>query len=109
SSVDFVPTEFGVSLAETPGFLKAPGSAPVNIAIAVSRLGRRSAFVGKLGGDNEFGHMLAGMLRKNGVADEGINFDGDREFMFYQNPSVDMLLHPDELNLEFNFDSPMDL
>ncbi|VVA90149.1 unnamed protein product [Arabis nemorensis] len=112
--IDFVPTESGVSLSESAGFLKAPGGAPANVAIAVSRLGGRAAFVGKLG-DDEFGHMLAGILRKNGVEDKGINFDkgartalafvtlrsdGEREFMFYRNPSADMLLRPDELNLE---------
>ncbi|KAM3702471.1 fructokinase-2 [Castanea sativa] len=112
--IDFVPTVSGVSLAEAPGFLKAPGGAPANVAIAVSRLGGKSAFVGKLG-DDEFGHMLAGILRENGVVDEGINFDkgartalafvtlradGEREFMFYRNPSADMLLTPDELNLD---------
>ncbi|KAH0916776.1 hypothetical protein HID58_031222 [Brassica napus] len=112
--IDFVPTESGVSLAESPGFLKAPGGAPANVAIAVTRLGGRSAFVGKLGGD-EFGHMLAGILRENGVDDTGVSFDkgartalafvtlrsdGEREFMFYRNPSADMLLRPDELNLE---------
>ncbi|KVI00467.1 fructokinase-2 [Cynara cardunculus var. scolymus] len=112
--IDFVPTVSGVSLAEAPGFLKAPGGAPANVAIAVSRLGGKSAFVGKLG-DDEFGHMLAGILKENGVCGEGINFDkgartalafvtlkadGDREFMFYRNPSADMLLTPDELNLE---------
>ncbi|XP_023922013.1 fructokinase-2 [Quercus suber] len=112
--IDFVPTESGVSLAEAPGFLKAPGGAPANVAIAVSRLGGKAAFVGKLG-DDEFGHMLAGILRENGVVDEGINFDkgartalafvtlradGEREFMFYRNPSADMLLTPDELNLD---------
>ena len=112
--IDFVPTQSGVSLAESAGFLKAPGGAPANVAIAVTRLGGRAAFVGKLG-DDEFGHMLAGILRENGVEDKGINFDkgartalafvtlrsdGDREFMFYRNPSADMLLRPDELNLE---------
>lgn len=112
--IDFVPTVSGVSLAEAPGFLKAPGGAPANVAIAVSRLGGKAAFVGKLG-DDEFGHMLAGILRENGVVDEGINFDkgartalafvtlradGEREFMFYRNPSADMLLTPDELNLD---------
>ncbi|XP_010475323.1 PREDICTED: probable fructokinase-3 [Camelina sativa] len=112
--IDLVPTVSGVSLSESPGFLKAPGGAPANVAIAVSRLGGRAAFVGKLG-DDDFGHMLAGILRKNGVADQGINFDkgartalafvtlrsdGEREFMFYRNPSADMLLRPDELNLE---------
>ncbi|XP_027344264.1 fructokinase-2 isoform X1 [Abrus precatorius] len=112
--IDFVPTVSGVSLAEAPGFLKAPGGAPANVAIAVSRLGGKSAFVGKLG-DDEFGHMLAGILKENGVRSDGITFDqgartalafvtlradGEREFMFYRNPSADMLLQPEELNLE---------
>lgn len=112
--IDFVPTVSGVSLAEAPGFIKAPGGAPANVAIAISRLGGRAAFVGKLG-DDEFGHMLAGILKQNGVSAEGINFDtgartalafvtlrsdGEREFMFYRNPSADMLLRPDELNLD---------
>ncbi|CAL1361941.1 unnamed protein product [Linum trigynum] len=112
--IDFVPTVSGVSLAEAPGFLKAPGGAPANVAIAVARLGGKAAFVGKLG-DDEFGHMLAGILKENGVIGDGINFDkgartalafvtlkadGDREFMFYRNPSADMLLQPEELNLE---------
>ncbi|KAL6293877.1 hypothetical protein ACE6H2_002019 [Prunus campanulata] len=112
--IDFVPTESGVSLAEAPGFLKAPGGAPANVAIAVARLGGKAAFVGKLG-DDEFGHMLAGILKQYGVTGEGILFDqgartalafvtlradGEREFMFYRNPSADMLLRPDELNFE---------
>jgi fructokinase len=84
------------------------------MAIAVSRLGGRAAFVGKLG-DDEFGHMLAGILKENGVSGDGITFDkgartalafvtlradGEREFMFYRNPSADMLLTPEELNLD---------
>lgn len=112
--IDFVPTVSGVSLAEAPGFLKAPGGAPANVAIAVARLGGKAAFVGKLG-DDEFGHMLAGILKENGVSADGINFDqgartalafvtlrsdGEREFMFYRNPSADMLLKPEELNFE---------
>ncbi|XP_020223313.1 fructokinase-2 [Cajanus cajan] len=112
--IDFVPTVSGVSLAEAPGFLKAPGGAPANVAIAVARLGGKAAFVGKLG-DDEFGHMLAGILKENGVRGDGITFDegartalafvtlradGEREFMFYRNPSADMLLRPEELNLE---------
>ncbi|GLU04891.1 hypothetical protein SLE2022_220190 [Rubroshorea leprosula] len=112
--IDFVPTVSGVSLAQAPGFLKAPGGAPANVAIAVTRLGGRSAFVGKLG-DDEFGNMLADILKQNGVSGDGICFDkgartalafvtlradGEREFMFYRNPSADMLLRPDELNLD---------
>ncbi|KAI9092524.1 hypothetical protein K1719_027652 [Acacia pycnantha] len=62
--IDFIPTVSSVSLAESPGLLKALDGAPANVAIAVSRLGGQAAFVGKLG-DNEFGHILAGILKQN--------------------------------------------
>ncbi|GLJ39569.1 hypothetical protein SUGI_0808460 [Cryptomeria japonica] len=110
--IDFVPTVGEVSLAEAPAFVKAPGGAPANVAVAIARLGGQSAFVGKVG-DDEFGHMLASILRENKVMDQGIRFDsnartalafvtlkvdGEREFMFYRNPSADMLLHESELD-----------
>ncbi|XP_077231174.1 uncharacterized protein LOC143864181 isoform X2 [Tasmannia lanceolata] len=103
----------GVSLAESSGFLKAPGGAPANVAVAVSRLGGNSAFIGKFG-DDEFGHMLVDILKENNVNTDGVCFDsdartalafvtlkknGEREFMFYRNPSADMLLEESELNL----------
>ncbi|ONK56856.1 uncharacterized protein A4U43_C10F13810 [Asparagus officinalis] len=59
--------------------------------------------------------MLANILKDNGVIDGGICFDsgartalafvtlradGEREFMFYRNPSADMLLTEAELNLD---------
>jgi fructokinase len=112
--IDFVPTVAGVSLAEAPAFVKAPGGAPANVAIAVARLGGAAAFAGKLG-DDEFGRMLAAILRDNGVDDSAVVFDagartalafvtlradGEREFMFYRNPSADMLLTADELNVD---------
>jgi fructokinase len=58
--------------------------------------------------------MLAAILRENGVDDSAVVFDagartalafvtlradGEREFMFYRNPSADMLLTADELNV----------
>ncbi|XP_010529703.1 PREDICTED: probable fructokinase-5 [Tarenaya hassleriana] len=110
--IDFVPDTAGVSLAESTGFLKAPGGAPANVACAISKLGGQSAFIGKFG-DDEFGHMLVDILKKNGVNSEGVCFDpnartalafvtlkknGEREFMFYRNPSADMLLDESELN-----------
>lgn len=111
--IDFVPDVAGVALAESTGFLKAPGGAPANVACAITRLGGASAFVGKFG-DDEFGHMLVDILKKNGVNSDGVCFDpnartalafvtlkkdGEREFMFYRNPSADMLLKESELNV----------
>ncbi|KAH9623459.1 hypothetical protein KSS87_001905 [Heliosperma pusillum] len=51
-------------------------------------MGGAAGFAGKLGA-NEFGWMLAGILKENGVNAE-----------LKGNPSADMLLRPDELNLD---------
>ncbi|XP_014513118.1 probable fructokinase-5 [Vigna radiata var. radiata] len=111
--IDFVPDTSGVSLAESNAFIKAPGGAPANVACAVAKLGGNAAFIGKVG-DDEFGKMLVDILRKNKVNTDGICFDteartalafvtlrkdGEREFMFYRNPSADMLLAESELNM----------
>ncbi|PIA49899.1 hypothetical protein AQUCO_01300556v1 [Aquilegia coerulea] len=111
--IDFVPTVGGVSLAEAPAFKNAPGGAPANVAVGISRLGGKSAFIGKVGED-EFGYMLADILKQNNVDNSGVRFDpnartalafvtlradGEREFMFFRNPSADMLLCESELNL----------
>lgn len=111
--IDFVPDVAGVSLAESKGFIKAPGGAPANVACAITKLGGSSAFLGKVG-DDEFGRMLVDILKQNGVNSEGVCFDqhartalafvtlkhnGEREFMFYRNPSADMLLKESELNM----------
>ncbi|KAK1425229.1 hypothetical protein QVD17_20576 [Tagetes erecta] len=110
--IDFVPTVSGVSLAEAPGFKKAPGGAPANVAVGVSRLGGSAAFLGKVG-DDEFGYMLSNILKQNNVDNSGMKFDkhartalafvtlradGEREFMFFRNPSADMLLTEAELD-----------
>lgn len=112
--IDFVPTINGLSLAESPAFKKAPGGAPANVAVGIARLGGSSAFIGKVGSD-EFGYMLADILKQNNVNNKGMRFDagartalafvtlrddGEREFMFYRNPSADMLLEEAELDFD---------
>ncbi|CAD6339722.1 unnamed protein product [Miscanthus lutarioriparius] len=112
--IDFVPTVNGLSLAEAPAFKKAPGGAPANVAVGIARLGGSSAFIGKVG-DDEFGYMLADILKQNNVNNQGLLFDphartalafvtlrsdGEREFMFYRNLSADMLLEEKELDLD---------
>ncbi|KAF5732317.1 fructokinase-7 isoform X1 [Tripterygium wilfordii] len=111
--IDFVPTVNGVSLAEAPAFTKAPGGAPANVAVGISRLGGSSAFIGKVG-DDEFGYMLSDILKQNSVNNSGVRYeptartalsfvtlraDGEREFLFFRHPSADMLLHEAELDI----------
>lgn len=111
--IDFVPTVNGVTLVDAPAFQKAPGGAPANVAVGLSRLGVSSAFMGKVG-DDAFGHFLANTLSDAGVDVQALRFaseartalafvsltkDGDREFMFYRHPSADMLFTPEEVNI----------
>ncbi|HEY9699448.1 MAG TPA: PfkB family carbohydrate kinase [Trichocoleus sp.] len=112
--IDFVPTVTGVTLIDAPAFQKAPGGAPANVAVGLSRLGISSAFMGKVG-DDAFGHFLANILRDAGVNIQALHFateartalafvslkaDGDREFMFYRHPSADMLFTPEEVDTD---------
>ena len=112
--IDFVPTVTGTGLVDAPAFKKAPGGAPANVAVGLSRLGTTTAFVGKVG-DDAFGRFLAdtlaaagvdvGALRFTGDARTALAFvslraDGDREFMFYRHPSADMLLAPDDIDVD---------
>lgn len=112
--IDFVPTVGGLSLADAPAFKKAPGGAPANVACGIAKLGANAAFIGKVG-DDEFGYMLADVLKDQKVETKGIRFDaqartalafvtlradGEREFMFYRNPSADMLFEVNELDID---------
>jgi fructokinase len=109
--IDFVALENGVTVGEASGFLKAPGGAPANVAVAVERLGQRAAFLGQVGND-PFGYFLGDVLIAEGVETKGLRYtdkartplafvslgaDGERSFMFYRNPSADMLMTPDDV------------
>ncbi len=110
--IDFVATESGVTLAQSPAFTKAPGGAPANVAVGLARLGISSAFMGKVG-DDPFGHFLANTLQESGVdvsplvfspeartalAFVSLRADGERDFMFYRHPSADMLFEAGEVD-----------
>ncbi|MBI3912225.1 MAG: hypothetical protein HY320_15005 [Armatimonadetes bacterium] len=109
--IDFVADEAGVTLVECPGFRKAAGGAPANVAAGVARLGAPAAFVGKVG-DDPFGRFLQQTLAEARVDTRGMRFDpevrtglafvsltasGERDFVFYRHPSADMRLQPEEL------------
>ena len=110
--IDHVSTAANVSLAEAPGFTRAPGGAPANVAVAVQRLGLSAGFVGKVGAD-PFGDFLEHTLAAAGVETAslfrdpearttavfvGVWDDGRKEMCFYRNPGADMRLHPDEID-----------
>ena len=88
-----------------------PGGAPANLAVAASRLGASTAFVGKVGRD-AFGNYLRSVLEENGVDTQGLLEDskehttlavvsvdetGERSFSFYREPSADVNLKAEEI------------
>ncbi|MFB3894948.1 MAG: PfkB family carbohydrate kinase [bacterium] len=110
--IDFVATTADVTIGNAPGFVKAPGGAPANVAVGVAKLGHTSGFVGKVGED-AFGHYLAQVLSENGVdvtflkfeptarttlVFVGVRSDGNKDMLFYRNPGADMFLSPEDLN-----------
>ncbi len=109
--IDFVALETGVSVGEASGFEKKPGGAPANVAVAVAKLGQASAFLGQVGND-PFGHYLSDVLKAESVDVRGLRFsdeartalafvslraDGERSFVFYRNPSADMIMRPEDV------------
>ena len=110
--VEHVSTASNVSLAHSPGFIKAPGGAPANVAVALQRLGLQAGFVGKVGND-PFGEYLRESLADTGV-DTAFLFvdkearttavyvavwdDGRKDLCFYRNPGADMMLKAEEIN-----------
>lgn len=108
--IDF--TENGVSEQGNPLLEANPGGAPCNVLAMLSKLGRKTAFIGKVGKDS-FGEMLAETITDCGIGAEGLVFDenvhttlafvhkkpdGDRDFSFYRNPGADMALTASEVN-----------
>ena len=107
--IDF--TENGMSQQGNPILEANPGGAPCNVLAMLNKLGKKTAFIGKVGDDN-FGHMLADEVKKSGTDVTNLVFDdqvhttlafvhtkpdGDRDFSFYRNPGADMMLRKEEV------------
>lgn len=95
-------------------FEACPGGAPCNVLAMLNKLGRKTAFIGKVGRD-QFGRLLKETIADSGIETKGLVMDedirttlafvhtfpdGDREFSFYRNPGADMMLSEDEVDYE---------
>lgn len=107
--IDF--TENGTSSQGNPMMEANPGGAPCNVLAMLERLGKKTAFIGKVGKDM-FGNQLksaveeVGIDTRNLIMDEEVHTtlafvhtypDGDRDFSFYRNPGADMMLKKSEV------------
>ena len=107
--IDF--TQSGISEQGNPLLEANPGGAPCNVLAMLQKLGKSTAFVGKVG-DDMFGRQLrevagnAGIDLTNLVMDPAAHTtlafvqtfaNGDRDFSFYRDPGADMLLTAGEV------------
>lgn len=110
--IDF--TADGLSQQGNRLFEACPGGAPCNVLAMLNKLGKKTAFLGKVGKD-QFGIQLKKTLKELGIdtshllTDETVNTtlafvhtlaDGDRDFTFYRNPGADMMLTEEEIDPE---------
>jgi fructokinase len=111
--IDFVATATG-PLRDAPGFVKAAGGAPANVAVAAARLGRTAAFLGAVGQD-EFGNFLRDQLESNRVDVRGLCLlrrgstplafvslkeNAERDFLFHWRDTADHLVKPRDIPCE---------
>ena len=108
--IDF--TENGFSANGNPLLEANPGGAPCNVLAMLQNLGKKTAFIGKVGKD-AFGDYLkdtvcqAGIDVTNLIQDATVPTtlafvhtaaDGDRSFSFYREPGADMMLSESEID-----------
>ncbi|MBT2425464.1 5-dehydro-2-deoxygluconokinase [Streptomyces sp. CB00316] len=113
--VDLYPLDIGVPLARVETFGKFLGGSPTNVAVAVARLGRRTAVITRTGRD-AFGEYLHQELQGFGVDDRWVTEveeyptpvtfceifpPDDFPLYFYRQPKApDLEIHPPELDLD---------
>lgn len=110
--IDF--TENGISENGNLLLEANPGGAPCNVLAMLARLGKTTAFIGKVGNDC-FGKVLSETIKDCGICADGLVFDdivhttlafvhkktdGDRDFSFYREPGADMMLRKCEIDEE---------
>ena len=106
-----------IDLTAAPGqpslYAPCPGGAPANMLAMLSRLGRKTAFLGKVG-DDAFGRLLRQKMTEAGICTDALRADplrpttravvstdeaGERSFSFYREEGADRFLSPEEVDV----------
>lgn len=115
--IDF--TENGSSSQGNPLLEANPGGAVCNVLAMLEKLGKKTAYIGKVGQDM-FGIQLKEAVEEVGIDTRNLIMDpvyhttlafvhtypdGDRDFSFYRDPGADMMLTKEEVSEELIRDS----
>jgi fructokinase len=108
--IDFIRDGDGTN--GNPAYEANPGGAPCNVLAMLAKLGRSTAFIGKVGNDG-FGRQLRDTIESAGISAEGLILDdsapttlafvhtgpdGERDFSFYRENGADTRLTAEEVN-----------
>jgi 5-dehydro-2-deoxygluconokinase len=121
-SVDLYSETLGAGWTQTPGFRKALGGSPTNVAVAAARLGRRAAVVTKVG-DDPFGVYARAALEAFGVDTRFVGVHPtlktplafavldppeDPPLLFYREPSApDLEITPEDVDAQLAAEVPI--
>jgi 5-dehydro-2-deoxygluconokinase len=115
-AIDLNPTDYYRPLAESTTFKKYVGGSPANIAVGLSRLGKKCGFFGRVS-DDQFGDFAIGFFREEGVDVSrirrcehgeklGLTFTEilspkDSSILMYRNKAADLALTVNDIDEEY--------
>ncbi|EXX90706.1 5-dehydro-2-deoxygluconokinase [Paenibacillus darwinianus] len=113
--IDLNANEFNRPMEETSTFTKYVGGSPANITIGMARLGKKTAFIGKIA-DDQMGRFIADYLRRDGIDTSNVVTDRtgavtglafteiksptDCSILMYRDNVADLKLKPGEVDEE---------
>ncbi|HZK20659.1 MAG TPA: 5-dehydro-2-deoxygluconokinase [Oscillospiraceae bacterium] len=115
-AVDFNPTDYYCPLSESTTFKKYLGGSPANIAVGLSRLGRKCGFFAKVS-DDEFGTYVENFFKKEGIDIShvtrttngekiGLTFteilsETESSILMYRNGAADLALSTEDIDEKY--------
>ena len=115
-AIDFNPVEINMPLSESETFKKYLGGSPGNIAVGLSRLGKKIGFIGKVS-DDQFGKFVVDYLNNEGVDTSQIKYATNGEnlgltfteiksptessILMYREGIADLELNVDEIDEDY--------
>lgn len=113
AAIDFNPIDYYKTLAESETFRKYVGGSPANIAVGMSRLGKRCGFLSRVS-DDHFGDYVLGYFEKEGIDCShirrcehgeklGLTFteildENTSSILMYRNRIADLSLEPGDID-----------
>lgn len=114
--VDLNPNEYNRPLYETQSFTKTVGGSPANIAVATSKYGMNTGFIGKIA-DDSFGKYITNYFEEQNINTDGLIVDynnnktglafveikspSESDIIMYRSDAVDLKLEINDVSEEY--------